>query len=375
MPATVSFGIIFSFPGAGSLPGLLLCSPGMPENHIMFYFNFSRPLFLIVCWLAFAGSAAAADTVWLKNGDHLSGTVRSLEDGKLIMDTDWAGTLSLNWSAVSTLNSKNLITLRNSQTGENYNVRLEAAEPGWLTVVGRNQQERKVAVARIDDFMKAKVKSDRLNWTGNVDMGINLKHASTETQDTRFSFNSKIGQGQWRHNFGAAWNREKEDASVNTHNYSLRYAIDYTFREQFFWQGRASYKRDWVEDLAHQALIGTGPGYQFWDNERGSFSLSLLTGAFGYGYNDGTTDSHFGSSLRWDYQRYLRGKALTLFSHGEVGHSLDEDGIFTLDAEVGVRYALTSWSTLNIGYGRNLVSGTRDTLNERRFTTGLGVKW
>lgn len=341
----------------------------------MFYFKISR-FFLPAVWLlALWCSAAAADTVWLKNGDRLSGTVRSLNDGKLIVDTDWGGTLSLNWNAVSTLNSKHLITLRDSQSGENYSVRLAAAEPGWLTVIDGNQQEEKVAVDHIDDFMKAKVKNDRLDWNGNVDVGINLKHASTETQDTHVAFNNKINQGKWRHNFGAAWNREKEDTSVNTHNYSLRYAIDYTFRQQFFWQGRASYKRDWVEDLAHQALIGTGPGYQFWDDERGAFSLSLLTGAFSYGYSDGTIDSHFGTSVRWDYQRYLRGKDITLFSHGEVGHSLDDDGIFTLDAEVGLRYALTSWSTLNIGYGRNLVSGTRDTLNERRFTTGLGVKW
>lgn len=40
-----------------------------------------------------------------------------------------------------------------------------------------------------------------------------------------------------------------------------------------------------------------------------------------------------------------------------------------------MRYQLTSWSSLNITYGHNLLSGTRDTLNERNFTTGLGVKW
>ncbi len=332
--------------------------------------------FLTAAWLSLlCCSGAVADTVWLSNGDRLSGTVRSLSDGKLIMDTSWGGTLSLNWSAVSTLDSKNAITLRNSQTGENYSVRLAAAEPGYLTVINEQQDEEKVSVSRIDEFMKAKVRSDRLKWNGNVDAGINLKHASTQTQDTNFAFNSKISQGKWRHDLGATWNREKEDASVNTNNYSLRYALDYTFREQFFWQGRASYKRDWVEDLAHQALIGTGPGYQFWDNELGSFSLSLLAGAFGYGYSDGSVDSHYGASLRWDYQRYLRGKEIILFSHGEAGHSLDEEGVFTLDAEVGLRYALTSWSTLNIGYARDFVSGTRDTLNERRFTTGLGVKW
>ncbi|GME35243.1 hypothetical protein ACJ2_34510 [Pantoea sp. QMID2] len=45
-----------------------------------------------------------------------------------------------------------------------------------------------------------------------------------------------------------------------------------------------------------------------------------------------------------------------------------------LDAEVGMRYSLTSWSTLHPGYHRNLVSGIPDTLNEGIFSTGLGLK-
>lgn len=317
---------------------------------------------------------AEADTVWMKNGDRISGTVRSLSDGKLVMDTRYGGTLSLNWTAVSTLSSEKAIDVRNGNGKQVFKAQLEAADPGYI-VVRRGADEQRVQVGKFEEFMKPKPKTDALTWTGNIDAGISLKKASTHTQDSHFSYNNKINIGKWRNDFGGTYTREKEDDTMNTENYSLRYALDYKFREQFFWQGRASYKRDWVEDLSEQSLVGTGPGYQFWDNELGSFSLALLGGAFSYGYSDGSSDNHFGASVRWDYQRYLKGRTVTLFSHGDVGHSLDEAGIFTMDAEVGLRYQLTSWSSLNVSYGHSLVSGTRDTLNERNFTTGLGVKW
>ena len=333
------------------------------------------PRFLFACLtgcLLAIPQFAFADTVWMKNGDRLSGTIRSLSDGKLVMDTSYGGTLSLNWNAVSTLSSEKAIDVHSGQ--QTFRAQLEAADAGFI-VVRQGEDEQRVQVSRFEEFMKPKAQTGALTWTGNIDAGISLKKASTRTQDYNLAYNNKVNIGKWRNDFGATWNREKEDDTMNTENYSLRYALDYMFREQYFWQGRATYKRDGVEDVSQQVLIGTGPGYQFWDDELGSFSLALLGGAFAYGYSDGSSDSHFGASVHWDYQRFLEGRKLALFTHGDVGHSLDDDAIFSLDAEVGLRYKLTSWSSLNITYGHNLLSGTRDTLNERNFTTGLGVKW
>jgi hypothetical protein len=331
-----------------------------------------KPIHLLAACLLLPG-LAQADTVWMKNGDRLSGKVRSLSDGKLLIDTPYGGTVSLNWSAVSTLSSDKLDVSTGKNTPQ-IQARLEAADAGYIVVRRGNDQQR-VAVDKFEQFMKPKEPSDKLEWQGKVDAGVSLKKASTHTQDYNLAFSNKINVGKWRNDLAGTYDREKEDDSLNTDNYSLRYSLDYMFRDQYFWQGRATYKRDWVEDLSRQALIGTGPGYQFWDDELGSFSLSLLGGAFGYAYSDGSSDRHYGASVHWDYQRFLRGKELTLFTDGELGHSLDDDGVVSLDAEVGLRYQLNNWSSLNITYRHNLVSGTRDTLNERDFTTGLGVKW
>ena len=317
---------------------------------------------------------AMADSVWLTNGDKISGKILSLKNSILEVDTDYAGILKIKLASIKTMASDSVIFIENQNTHEKYAVKMQRSNSGhvWLE---NDSVKQKVSLNRIDEFMKSNAKRDEWDWNGNIDAGINLKDASTHTDDYNFSVNTKLKKLKWRHDIGATYNREVEDSNVNTDNYSARYAVDYMFEEQYFWQTRVTYKRDWVEDLSRQLLVGTGPGYQLWDDETGAFSLSLLGGAFSYGYRDDHRDSHLGATIRWDYQKYLQDKTLTLYSNGELGHSLNNDGVISLDAELGLRYALTSWSTFHIGYHRNIVQGTRDTLDERIFSTGLGVNW
>lgn len=55
--------------------------------------------------------AAPADEVYLKNGNHLSGSIVSMSAGKLVLDTDFAGRLSIDWDHVERLFSDAPVTL------------------------------------------------------------------------------------------------------------------------------------------------------------------------------------------------------------------------------------------------------------------------
>ena len=68
------------------------------------------------------------------------------------------------------------------------------------------------------------------------------------------------------------------------------------------------YKRDKVEDLSRQRTVGTGPGYQFWDNELGAFSLGSLINRTDYQFSDGSKENFYSVAMKWDYNRYLIGK-------------------------------------------------------------------
>ena len=162
---------------------------------------------------------------------------------------------------------------------------------------------------------------------------------------------------------------------MTTDNWSAEYALDRFLTEKWFWQGRMEYKRDRIEEVRRQRTLGTGPGYQFWDNELGAFSVAGLLNRSDYEYDNGERDNFYAVSMKWDYNRYLVGKSVELFSDGEVGKPLANVADYTLDAAVGLRYKLTDWASLNMKAEKDLVSGSEGELDETRYSLGFGVGW
>ncbi|MFB0955013.1 MAG: hypothetical protein QMB70_11135, partial [Aeromonadaceae bacterium] len=59
------------------------------------------------CWLLLTlASGASADTLWLTNGDRLTGQITKLQDGKLGLNTKYAGTLQIKWPEVQRIESQ-----------------------------------------------------------------------------------------------------------------------------------------------------------------------------------------------------------------------------------------------------------------------------
>ncbi|MCJ7750748.1 MAG: hypothetical protein MUQ65_06595, partial [Armatimonadetes bacterium] len=48
-------------------------------------------------------STACADTITMSNGDRLSGVVVTMQQGSLLLKTDYAGEVQLDWSQVQEL--------------------------------------------------------------------------------------------------------------------------------------------------------------------------------------------------------------------------------------------------------------------------------
>ena len=56
--------------------------------------------------LAVVSMGSVADTLWLDNGDRVSGKVEFLDAGKLVLRTEYAGTVSVDIARVRTFTSE-----------------------------------------------------------------------------------------------------------------------------------------------------------------------------------------------------------------------------------------------------------------------------
>lgn len=334
---------------------------------------FSRTLLcLAVCS---ASTPLLADTVWMKNGDKLTGTITVFDGGKLLIQTKYAGAVTIDWKEVKTLDSdQHLLVKQDAYTGE-MSKSLTAADDGKVTLAN-GEAPKTVELASIQQILKPKPVVEDLVWKGNVDLALDYQRAEKDTDDYDIGFKTTARHGRWRHIAEGEYNREVQDDVTTTDNWRAEYSLDRFLTDQWFWQGRLNYKRDHIEELARQRVFGTGPGYQFWDDELGAFSLGSLLNRTDYEYKDGSKDNFYSVAMKWDYNRYLIGKKVEFFTNGEVGKPLSNLANYALDAEMGLRYKVTEWASLNLKAERDIISGTNDAdLNKTRYTAGFGVAW
>lgn len=334
------------------------------------------PSRILLCLAAISACAPAlGDTVWLKNGDRLSGKIKLFDGGKLLIQTEYAGAIPIDWKQVKTLESdQELLVKQDAYTGEKAKS-LQAADEGKVTLVN-GETPKTVELASIQQILKPKPVVEDLVWRGNVDVALDYQRAENDTDDYDVDFKTSARHGKWRHIAEGEYNREFQDEVVTTDNWRAEYALDRFITDQWFWQGRLTYKRDKVEELSRQRTVGTGPGYQFWDDELGAFSLGSLLNRTDYEYSDGGKDNFYSLAMKWDYNRYLIGKSVEFFTNGEVGKPLSGVADFALDAELGLRYKVTDWASLNLKAERDIISGSDDAdFSKTRYTAGFGVTW
>ncbi|AMB85529.1 peptide chain release factor RF-3 [Pseudomonas agarici] len=331
---------------------------------------------ILLCLAVFSASTPLlADTVWLNNGDRLSGKIKLFDGGKLLVQTDYAGVVAVDWAQIKTLESdQELLVKQDAYSGERARSLL-AADTGKV-ILANGRASKTVDLDSIQQIVKPKPVIADLVWKGNVDVALDYKRAEKDTDDYDIDFKTTARHGAWRHHAQGEYNREFQDNLVITDNWGIEYALDRFITEQWFWQGRLSYKRDRIEDLSRQRTVGTGPGYQFWDNELGAFSLGSLVNNTHYEYDDGESKTFYSLGMKWDYNRYLVGKTVEFFTSGEVGWPLNGPSKYALDADMGLRYRVTEWASLNLKAERDIVNGDDDTrLNRTRYTVGFGVAW
>ncbi len=334
------------------------------------------PSRILLCLAAISACVPAlGDTVWLKNGDRLSGKIKLFDGGKLLIQTEYAGAIPIDWKQVKTLESdQELLVKQDAYTGEKAKS-LQAADEGKVTLAN-GETPKTVELASIQQILKPKPVVEDLVWRGNVDVALDYQRAENDTDDYDVDFKTSARHGKWRHIAEGEYNREFQDEVVTTDNWRAEYALDRFITDQWFWQGRLTYKRDKVEELSRQRTVGTGPGYQFWDDELGAFSLGSLLNRTDYEYSDGGKDNFYSLAMKWDYNRYLIGKSVEFFTNGEVGKPLSGVADFALDAELGLRYKVTDWASLNLKAERDIISGSDDAdFSKTRYTAGFGVTW
>lgn len=147
-----------------------------------------------ICVLAMA-SSLFADQVTLKNGDRLTGTIVKSDEKSLLLKTDFAGDVTIDWSAVQQVNTAEPlhVALQNGQTL----VGPVTTSDGSLAVATASQGTQKVAKEEIKALRSETEQAQyeqsihpRLtqNWAGGLNVGFALTRGNSQTKNLSLAF-------------------------------------------------------------------------------------------------------------------------------------------------------------------------------------------
>jgi hypothetical protein len=331
-------------------------------------------LLRILLLSAFMGLAmpVSADTVWLNNGDRLSGDILLLDGGKLALKTRYAGQVLIDWKDIDTLRSDQPLLLRRQGLDSEHSKRLAAAGKGMVRVINATTQT--VPLASITRLVPPRPVLQDQVWEGNLDAKLDMERNEDESDEWKLKGNTRVEHGRWRHVLTGDLEHEIKNGSKVDDNWKLEYDLDRFLSEHWFWRVGGKQQEDQFEFVTRQQMVGTGPGYRFWDNELGRFDL---IGQFNRVHFDTTAgDLSLNTfSLEWDYKRLLWGTRLEFYSNAELHIPEIAEIDYVLDSELGLRYRLNSWARLSLLYELDQIRGLGRTSSERHYLMGVGFGW
>lgn len=233
------------------------------QNHLIHRITLSLPnLFLLLVLLTAVASPASAapktDIVIFKNGDRLTGEIKSLKRGKLNLNTDATGTIAIEWDKIANIISKQNIQVETS-SGRRYFGNLVAAEEqaGVFvdTIYGTESLENYRVVSM--QPIEAKRTLDALDV--DVMLGYNFAKAGGVKQSTfglEADYRTRVRI--YSVNLGTTVNDSSEQAQSQRSNLDFMYTR--LWQDRWYLSGNLSFDRNDELGLDLRSSLGASGG-------------------------------------------------------------------------------------------------------------------
>jgi putative salt-induced outer membrane protein len=247
-----------------------------------------RQTVLMSGFLCLCAVTAEADQLTLKNGDRLTGTIVKSDAKILLLKTDFAGDINLQWDAVTSIvSSQSLhLALKDGQTivgtvtttDGKFEVATKETGPVAATkdavVSVRNDAEQKAYDDQIDRLRHPHLTDF---WSGLLDTGLSLTRGNSES--VTYSLSGKAARVTDRDKISVYTTAVYANSTVNGLNSTTAHAIrggvrgDLNVSEHLFVFGFTDFEYDQFQDLDLRNVVGGGLGYHVINTKATTFDL------------------------------------------------------------------------------------------------------
>lgn len=276
---------------------------------------------------------AHAETVHLLNNDRLTGRIVGMEEGFLVLDTDYADKIRISRKKVKSISSDRVLKIH-FKSGEVVEGVVTSDAEGIMALQSETfQAPVTLAWDKVSAINPKPPKKPR--WKGDVTLGANLKSGNTDKFGFSLGINATRKEAQHRFSLGFLYNYAEEEGELSTRNAYGKIKYDYFVTPKFYAYLSTELLYDTFKDLDLRTVVGPGVGYQVWDDEVKSLAFEGGIAYFNEALRTGPDKSWVTGRLSGNF-RYKLANTVTFQEQLTFYPSLQRFGEFTLRNEAAV---------------------------------------
>ncbi len=224
-------------------------------------------------------SRASGDTVMLNNGDQISGKIEALTEGKLSVQTEYAGKITIHMEAVSSIetDAPRALALDEARIVEGV-LHIRDGKPGisvdddWKPL---RMDEITVLAEDMETLESMLTPKRPKRWSGTVEAGLALRSGNTDTTDVKFASTITRTNNRNTLKLGLAASYGAADGAINTRRYAGDFRWQYYLRERLYTFALGLAERDDGRKLDLRLQGGGGLGYDFIKREKTNLAVDV----------------------------------------------------------------------------------------------------
>ncbi len=315
-------------------------------------------LFRAACFalLLCAASSASAGVITLTDGSRIVGTITRLYDGKLTIQTQFAGTLEIEAAQITSIG-----------TEERVNIQLESGDRLVGTIEITTDGEKPIAHTAVGDIpfpvealnavwpegeqspeaiahqaeLEAAVAALKPHWSAKLEFGGNATEGNSDTLTFtgRFDLVRKTSDDLLRFYLAGNYGEQNNKRSRNEILGGIKY--ENMLSERWYWYARTEMEYDEFENLDLRTTIAAGGGYYWLKEPDHELKTGLGVGFRHESYNTGVSNDNAVLDLGLDYRIDI--KTWAQFTHSLVySPAFDEINDYRLKLDTALAIPLAN---------------------------------
>ncbi|MBZ0150066.1 MAG: DUF481 domain-containing protein [Planctomycetes bacterium] len=291
---------------------------------------------------AFAAGALAQDKITLANGDVLTGTIKTMADGKVTIASPLLGDVTVPMTNISDMVTKDQVDLQ-TKSGDLLKRRVVGLEGGNLRLEGDTTSLALDNLGMINPPAKPEPA-----WTGSITLNGLLTDGNTERRAVGAALDASRRTEIDRISFDAAWDYS-EDRNKVTNAWTLNQRraggglkYDYFLSKRWYSLATARVLGDTLADINLRFTGGVGLGYTIIDNGTTGLTFEAGLSYFNENYRSNTpSQDYMAARVAYKLTHQLSDK--TKLVHGvEAFPSVEDSRDVYLQAKTEITTSLTA---------------------------------